>query len=116
MIAAGLFGALPTREVAWISVVYAVLSVGMWLLPSAKAADQHAAAPRLSRTQWSACIGADIVCFGALHLLSQANSLNYAALLVLPVLMSGVLRPVASRPWRSLPWWRCFCSAMRGWA
>ena len=48
---------------------------------------------RLSATQWLATIGADLLCFMALHVLAPGASLNYAALLVLPVLMAGVLTP-----------------------
>ena len=43
------------------------------------------------RRQWLATIGVDLVAFTALHLLFSDGSLNFAALLVLPVLMSGVL-------------------------
>ncbi len=91
--AAGLFGSPPGRAVAAISVAYAALALGMWLLSGPDAADDAAAAPRLSRGQWLSCIGADILCFTALHMVSVSpgNSLNYAALLVLPVLMAGVL-------------------------
>ncbi|MDL2337264.1 MAG: ATP-binding protein [Pseudomonadota bacterium] len=89
--AAGVLGALPGRAVVWISLAYAALSVGMWLSPISGAEDEHASVPRLSRLHWTAGIGADILCFIALHVLSQASGLNYAALLVLPVLMAGVL-------------------------
>lgn len=89
--AAGLFGSSPSRAVAWIGLAYAVLAVAMWLLPSATVDDEHSDSPRLGRLTWLACIGVDILCFTALHVLSPGNSLNYAALLVLPVLMAGVL-------------------------
>ena len=89
--AGGFFGALPGRGVMWVSLAYAVLAVGMWITPASGAADEHATVPRLSRLQWVAGIGVDILCFTALHVLSKANSLNFAALLVLPVLMAGVL-------------------------
>src|SRR2546430_7645726 len=55
------------------------------------------AAPRamaqLRSPQWLATIGIDLLCFIALHVLAQGASLNYVALLVLPVLMAGVLTP-----------------------
>lgn len=89
--AAGLFGSLPGRGVVAVGLAYAALAVGMWLLPGSDVADEHAESPRLGRLTWVACIGVDILCFTALHVLSPANSLNYAALLVLPVLMAGVL-------------------------
>jgi two-component system sensor histidine kinase PilS (NtrC family) len=38
-------------------------------------------------------IGVDMVAFSALHLLEPMSNLNYAALLVLPVLMAGVMTP-----------------------
>ncbi|MFM9915960.1 MAG: sensor histidine kinase [Rhizobacter sp.] len=91
MAAGGFFGAQPGRGVMWVSLAYAALSVGMWLTPASGGDDEHATVPRLTRLQWVAGIGADIVCFTALHMLSKANSLNFAALLVLPVLMAGVL-------------------------
>ena len=43
------------------------------------------------RRQWLATIGVDLLAFTALHLLVSDGSLNFAALLVLPVLMAGVL-------------------------
>lgn len=91
--ASGFFGALPGPGVMWVSLAYATLAVGMWLTPPSEAVDRHATAPRLSRVQWVAGIGADILCFTVLHVLSKANTLNYGALLVLPVLMAGVLTP-----------------------
>jgi two-component system, NtrC family, sensor histidine kinase PilS len=89
--AAGLFGSPPGRAVAAISVAYAALALGMWLLAGPEPTEEAASAPRLSRMQWLSCIGADVLCFSALHVVSPGNSLNYAALLVLPVLMAGVL-------------------------
>jgi hypothetical protein len=47
----------------------------------------------LHSRRWLATIGADLVCFTALHLLAAESSLNYQALLVLPVLMAGILTP-----------------------
>jgi two-component system sensor histidine kinase PilS (NtrC family) len=89
---AGFFGASPGHRVAIGSVVYALLAVAMWLTASGGSADQPGVAG-LSRVQWLACIGVDIVSFMVLHALSPANNLNYVALLVLPVLMAGVLTP-----------------------
>jgi two-component system sensor histidine kinase PilS (NtrC family) len=90
---AGLFGSRPTLPVAIISLVYAALSLSMWLLPHFKHAVQPHELARLRGPQWLATIGADIVCFSALHLMSPTSSFNYVALLVLPVLMAGVLTP-----------------------
>ncbi len=91
MAAGGFFGAQPGRGEMWISLAYAVLSIGMWLTPASWSEEERPAVPRLSRLQWMTGVGADILCFTALHVLSRANSLNFAALLVLPVLMAGVL-------------------------
>ncbi len=88
---AGLFGARPSPAVTWIGMAYAALAVGLWLLPGTGVADEHAESPRLGRLTWLACIGVDIICFTALHVLTPSNSLNFAALLVLPVLTAGVL-------------------------
>jgi len=76
--------------VAWVSIGYAALAVAMWLIPP-DGSDDTSDELRLRRSQWVGCIGADIVCFIALHALSRGSTLNYAALLVLPVLMAGVL-------------------------
>ncbi len=88
---AGLFGARPSVAVAWIGISYAFLAVGLWLWPGIGVADEHAESPRLGRLTWLACIGVDIVCFATLHVLTPSNGLNFAALLVLPVLTAGVL-------------------------
>lgn len=88
---AGWFGARPSAAVAWIGFSYAVLAIGLWMWSGPGVADEHAESPRLGRWTWLACIGVDIVCFAALHVLTPSNSLNFAALLVLPVLTAGVL-------------------------
>ncbi|HJV61756.1 MAG TPA: ATP-binding protein [Albitalea sp.] len=90
---AGVFGTRPSIAVAMVSLAYAVLALSMWLLPRFKRAVQPHELARLRGPQWLATIGADIVCFTGLHLLSPASSFNYVALLVLPVLMAGVLTP-----------------------
>lgn len=46
-----------------------------------------------SRRLWAATIGVDLLVFSLLHLLGSPSTLNFAALLVLPVLMAGVLMP-----------------------
>ncbi len=90
---AGVFGGRASVPVAIVSVCYAGVAIGMWLLPRFNsAADSHELA-RLRGPQWMATIGVDIVCFTGLHLLSSSSSFNYVALLVLPVLMAGVLTP-----------------------
>ncbi len=91
--AAGAFGVRPSFSVAVLSVAYAVLSISMWLLLRLRPEATRADAVKLTRSQWLAGIGADIACFTALHVLARSGSFNYVALLVLPVLMSGVLMP-----------------------
>lgn len=88
----GFFGVRPPLPVLALSLFYASLAVATWALPRLR----RPAARSLSKMgspQWLATIGVDIVCFTALHLLSPGASLNYVALLVLPVLMAGVLTP-----------------------
>ena len=46
-----------------------------------------------ARWQWWMTIGVDLVVFGAIHWIDPTASLNFAALLVLPVLMAGILTP-----------------------
>jgi two-component system sensor histidine kinase PilS (NtrC family) len=46
-----------------------------------------------ARWQWWMTIGVDLVFFGAIHWIDPTSSLNFAALLVLPVLMAGILTP-----------------------
>jgi len=93
VIVAFLFGSRPSLAVALVSVGYALLFLSMWLLPRFNRAVAPQDLARLRGPQWLATIGADIVCFTALHLLSPSSTFNYVALLVLPVLMAGVLTP-----------------------
>ncbi|MDH5540196.1 MAG: PAS domain-containing protein, partial [Rhizobacter sp.] len=90
-----MFGLRPTDVVVVVSGIYAALAIGMWLLPRFWAAAMPRSMSGLSGLQWIATIGADLICFTLLHLLSPAGSLNYVALLVMPVLMAGVLTPRA---------------------
>lgn len=90
---AGLFGLRPTQIIALVSVAYAALAISMWLMPRFRRPAAPQALARLRSPQWIATIGADVVCFTALHLLALGSSLNYQALLVLPVLMAGILTP-----------------------
>ena len=89
----GLFGVWPGLPVLLLCLAYAALSISMWLLPRFQPPAAPQAMARLRSPQWLATIGADIVCFTALHVLAPATGLNYVALLVLPVLMAGVLTP-----------------------
>ncbi len=90
----GLLGVHPESAVTVLSVAYATLAIGLLLLPRFQQ-PSLAAGPtaRLRPGQWLATIGIDLLSFMALHLLASGTSLNYVALLVLPVLMAGVLTP-----------------------
>jgi two-component system sensor histidine kinase PilS (NtrC family) len=70
---------------------YAVQSITLWLLPRLRADGESPVMTRLGRRQWLATIGFDVLVFAALHLFDPAANLNFGALLVLPVLMSGVM-------------------------
>ena len=67
---------------------YAAQSVTLWMLPQVRMGDAPVMT-RLGRRQWLATIGIDLVVFAALHLFDPGANLNFGALLVLPVLMSG---------------------------
>ena len=93
MAVGGLFGLRPNFAVTLLSVTYATLAVGMWVLPRYRRVAASAALTHLRSRQWLATIGVDLLCFTALHVLAPGSSLNYVALLVLPVLMAGMLTP-----------------------
>ncbi|MGE4051861.1 MAG: nitrogen regulation protein NR(II) [Piscinibacter sp.] len=88
----GLFGARPSLEAALISVAYGTLALILWLLPRRRTVEPKALA-RIFGAPWLSTIGVDLLTFSALHMLAPGSSLNYVALLVLPVLMAGVLTP-----------------------
>ena len=90
---AGFLGVHPPLAAVLISGAYAVLAIGLWWVPRLRRATAPQAFAHLRSPQWLATIGADLVCFTALPLLAPGANLNYAALLVLPVLMAGVLTP-----------------------
>jgi len=93
VVVASVFGQRPNWAVTVISVGYAALAIGMWALPRLREPAAPRAMARLRSPQWLATIGVDLLCFVALHILAPGASLNYVALLVLPVLMAGVLTP-----------------------
>ena len=88
-----LFGVAPLPWVGPISVAYAALALTMWLLPRFGRRLSADALTGVHSPQWLATIGVDTLCFLWLHVLSIGSSFNYAALLVMPVLMAGVLTP-----------------------
>ena len=91
--ASSLMGGNPSVTLGLLCLAYAAQAITLWLLPRfgiwAPPQPQDSATQR--RRQWLSTIGVDLVAFSALHVLVSNGSLNFAALLVLPVLMSGVL-------------------------
>jgi two-component system sensor histidine kinase PilS (NtrC family) len=87
--AGSLLGTHSSEGLVLVSLLYAVQAITLWLLPRFG----PLAEPQLfqRRRQWLATIGVDLLAFTLLHLLEVGSSFNYAALLVLPVLMAGVL-------------------------
>jgi two-component system sensor histidine kinase PilS (NtrC family) len=86
-----LFGRHISEAMVLVSLLYAVQAITLWLLPRFGALAQPQAHTRQRRRQWLATIGVDLLAFALLHLMEVGASFNYAALLVLPVLMAGVL-------------------------
>ncbi len=86
-----LLGLRATDAMLLVSLAYAVQAFTLWLLPRFGALTRPQAGKPQRRRQWLATIGVDLVAFAALHLLEIGNAFNFAALLVLPVLMAGVL-------------------------
>ncbi|MCY7315316.1 MAG: histidine kinase [Rubrivivax sp.] len=100
VVGVGLVGAhaasslVGTRAPEWlvlVSIAYAVQAITLWLLPRFGALARPQTQSQQRRRQWLATIGVDIAAFTVLHVLELGSSFNYAALLVLPVLMAGVL-------------------------
>ncbi len=84
-------GARSLTPLLLISAAYAVQACALWLIGRRR--PPAATAVGLSRMQWLATIGVDVVVFSALHLLGTASPFNHTPLLVLPVLTAGVLAP-----------------------
>lgn len=95
--AASMAGQGSRAAVTTLCVAYAGQALVLWLLPRFRGvAESMARASRAGERrswQWLTTIGVDIATFIALHLLDRVSSFNFAALLVLPVLMAGVLLP-----------------------
>ena len=111
----GLAGLRASEWMVLVSLAYAAQAITLWLLPRfsalamlpspvfrqsprqasrqgfRQAPNQARAQARQRQRQWLATIGVDVLAFTLLHLLEVGSSFNYAALLVLPVLMAGVL-------------------------
>jgi two-component system sensor histidine kinase PilS (NtrC family) len=86
-----LIGSHGSESLTLVSMVYAVQAITLWLLPRFGALADPQLQVRQRRRQWLATIGVDLVAFSLLHVLEVGATFNYAALLVLPVLMAGVL-------------------------
>lgn len=72
-----------------VSIFYAAQAITLWVLPRFRSgARKHT---RLTRRQWLATIGLDLLTFSAFYALELGEMFNYVALLVLPILMGGVL-------------------------
>jgi two-component system sensor histidine kinase PilS (NtrC family) len=88
----GAWGGLRQPEWAGlVTLAYAAQAISLWLLPRLGALAEPVNSGAQRRRQWLSTIGVDVVAFSALHLLELGVSFNFAALLVLPVLMAGVL-------------------------
>jgi two-component system, NtrC family, sensor histidine kinase PilS len=74
-----------------ISGLYALQALLVWLLPRWRGDGEPRT--RMTRAQWIVTVGVDLVAFAALHAFEPAGTFNYAALLVLPALVGGVLTP-----------------------
>lgn len=84
-------GVQPAEWASGVMGLYTMQATALWWVMRARK-DVALAKERHARARvWMASIGVDLVAFSLLHALSTGASLNYAALLVLPVLMAGVL-------------------------
>ncbi len=84
-------GMRALESMAWVALAYAAQAITLWLLPRYRQLAQPQPRGRRRQQQWLVTIGVDLLAFSALHVLAVGSSFNYAALLVLPVLMAGVL-------------------------
>ncbi|MCE2907503.1 MAG: histidine kinase, partial [Burkholderiaceae bacterium] len=83
-----------TRQPEWavlVALAYAAQAISLWLLPRLGALAEPARLGSQRRLQWLSTIGIDVLAFSLLRVLEVGVSFNFAALLVLPVLMAGVL-------------------------
>ncbi|HEU4457923.1 MAG TPA: ATP-binding protein [Methylibium sp.] len=88
------FGSRPQRELMLaLCSLYAMAALASWWR---RPDDTPLRAPsmRLSRPQWLATVGVDLLIFSILQFVNAgAGGLNYSALLVLPVMTASVLTP-----------------------
>ena len=94
LVAGTVFGMRVPLDVLAICAAYVAQATAWWAVPRLRSgAPARQSLRRLRRRQWAATIGVDLLVFATLHLLSPSVGLNFAAMLVLPVLMAGVLTP-----------------------
>ena len=86
-----LLGGRSSELLALVSIAYAVQAITLWLLPRFGSLSRPRSHLRERRSQWLATIGVDLLAFTCLHLIEAGSVFNFAALMVLPVLMAGVL-------------------------
>lgn len=87
---------LGSRPDTWVLIAcagYAAQTVVSWLLPRFHQPTSAKAMAQLRSPQWLGSIGVDLAVFMMLHTLDGGSSLNFVALLVLPILMSGLMTP-----------------------
>ena len=92
VLAISLMGALTARYLTpplVLCAAYVVQAFVWWLTDQLRVFK----ALQSARWQWWMTIGVDLLVFGAIHWIDPTSSLNFAALLVLPVLMAGILTP-----------------------
>jgi two-component system sensor histidine kinase PilS (NtrC family) len=89
--ASGLLGARLVLASTLLSLGYAVQAITFWMLPRFQPLNAPHVRPGQRRMQWLSTIGVDLAVFAGLHVLELGSSFNFAALLVLPVLMAGVV-------------------------
>ena len=87
----GVMGSRVSEWMALVAVAYAVQAITLWLLPRFGAMARPPTQAHERRRQWLSTIGVDLAAFTLLHILEASASFNYAARMVLPVLMAGVL-------------------------
>ena len=87
----GIFGLRSPMLLVLVCIAYAVQAITLWLLPRYEILAEPQKSTSLRQRQWLATIGVDLLAFSTLHFIESGSSFNFAALLVLPVLMAGVM-------------------------
>jgi two-component system sensor histidine kinase PilS (NtrC family) len=92
LVAILLIGVITGRRLDWpltVCSAYVAQALAWWWTDHFRAF----AMLQSARWQWWMTIGVDLLAFGTIHWIDPTSSLNFAALLVLPVLMAGILTP-----------------------